>query len=179
MGSFGDPQKRNRVFLQAVKRDLIRMHLPIDTHGDQKKKLVTTDDVLNDLSEVEMSNSYVTIDKGDGKTLQILDHSKDGTHPLKAETERLHGDKPAHTVRRKDNIEHYKVQRHLTVRETARLQSFPDEFIFFGTRQQALDGIGNAVPVKMAKAIATCVSRTHKEIASKQKFFFNDTQSNN
>lgn len=54
-------------------------------------------------------------------------------------------------------------QRTITVREAARLQSFPDDFEFVGSRGNAYQMIGNAVPPKLAKAIASAVRKLLEE----------------
>lgn len=44
--------------------------------------------------------------------------------------------------------------RYFTIRESARLQSFPDNFIFPGSWSESMRQIGNAVPVRLAELLA-------------------------
>ena len=61
--------------------------------------------------------------------------------PSQMQTERCHPDET----------------RPLTVRESARIQTFPDEWIFYGSVSSKYRQIGNAVPVQLAFAIATAI----------------------
>ncbi|MGK5170496.1 DNA cytosine methyltransferase [Geodermatophilus sp. CPCC 205761] len=77
---------------------------------------------------------------------------------------RLWWEKPSGTIRtefnkpEKGRYLHPVAHRPITHREAARLQSFPDEFSFVGTRTQIARQIGNAVPPGLAKAIALHLS---------------------
>lgn len=67
---------------------------------------------------------------------------------------RYHGNKPSNTIDTGHrNHFHYKYNRVPTVRENARLQSFPDDFVFTGTRTQQNRQVGNAVPPLLGYAL--------------------------
>ena len=85
-------------------------------------------------------------------------------------------DQPARTLMAhlgKDGYSHihYDSQqaRTVSVREAARLQSFPDGFVFSGTMNPAFKQIGNAVPPLLAKAIAQTMMTTLRSCNSKTK----------
>lgn len=69
---------------------------------------------------------------------------------------RLDQTKPSGTVVnvRKSMWIHPTLDRAVTVREAARLQSFPDNFVFIGTKDSQFQQVGNAVPPFLAKGIA-------------------------
>jgi DNA (cytosine-5)-methyltransferase 1 len=55
---------------------------------------------------------------------------------------------------------HYDQDRALTVREAARIQSFPDEYRFYGSRVSQYEQVGNAVPPLLAKTLAEHIRQT-------------------
>lgn len=63
-------------------------------------------------------------------------------------------DRPSDTITASTPEIHINKQRRLSVRECAILQSFPDNFIFYGSLTSMYRQVGNAVPPKLAKAIA-------------------------
>ena len=73
---------------------------------------------------------------------------------------RLSEDSPSVTIdtgNAHSNYYHPLYNRIPTVREAARLQSFPDSFIFFGTKTDQYKQVGNAVPPLLAKALAAAL----------------------
>ena len=74
---------------------------------------------------------------------------------------RLNSQKPSFTIDTGHRHHfHYKWNRIPTVRESARIQSFPDDFIFLGTKTSQYKQVGNAVPPLMAEAIAKQLKET-------------------
>jgi DNA (cytosine-5)-methyltransferase 1 len=72
---------------------------------------------------------------------------------------RLNPNEPSGTVVnvRKSMWIHPTLDRAITVREAARLQSFPDYFKFIGTKDSQYQQVGNAVPPKLAEGIANII----------------------
>lgn len=68
-------------------------------------------------------------------------------------------DEPSRTVKENHGgvMVHYEKDRVMTPRELARLQSFPDDFMFQGSKSKVLIQIGNAVPPLLGKAIGKAV----------------------
>ena len=81
---------------------------------------------------------------------------------------RLDNNRPSHTITAhlsKDTYSHIHPlePRGITVREAARIQSFPDDFFFNCAMGDAFKQIGNAVPPLLAKAVAECILKVFKE----------------
>jgi len=160
------PQKRERVFIVGIRNDFNKPFL----FPEKREKIVLLKDVLIDvpfsigarypdnkkrvMELVPEGGCWVDLPegireeyagKGEGgrrgiaKRLSMNDYSLTlTTSPSQKQTERCH---PLET-------------RPLTVREYARIQTFPDEYIFEGTMSNQYKQIGNAVPVKLAYFMA-------------------------
>jgi len=138
---YGVPQMRERLFIVGVrgKRDFAHP-IPLGEH-------MTSRDALADL-EGEPENA---------STGHIW--SKAARSPEQGDR-RLKADRPATTIRAEHhgNVQwHYGLDRRISLREAARLQSFPDEFEFCGGMREMERQIGNAVPPVLAWHIAKAV----------------------
>lgn len=78
---------------------------------------------------------------------------------------RYHSKKPSKTIDTGHrNHFHYKWDRVPTVRENARLQSFPDNFIFIGNKTSQYRQVGNAVPPLLGKIIGKSILKKINEV---------------
>ena len=66
-------------------------------------------------------------------------------------------------MRNSGKFTHPFLDRAITVREAARIQSFPDNFVFVGNKGSQMKQVGNAVPPLLAGAIAEVIMKDIKE----------------
>lgn len=91
----------------------------------------------------------------DGGNYKDLPLELQNTRKVHIAWTRLNSNRPSITIDTGHNHHfHYEYNRVPTARESARLQSFPDTFVFIGNKTSKLKQIGNAVPPLMAEAIA-------------------------
>lgn len=76
---------------------------------------------------------------------------------------RLHAGEPCLTITGAATREliHPELDRPLTIREAARIQTFPDNFLFLGNSSQKIQQVGNAIPPILAKQIASHVEQRY------------------
>ncbi len=148
--NFGVPQNRERVVIVGTdkKRNLPVFEYPNPTHP--REKWIDLNQAIGDLAkkpEGKVSNHYWSKAKMFKGTQGNSIVSKDKIGPtMRAEH---HG-----------NIEfHWSGKRRLSAREAARIQTFPDNFIFYPSTSSAYKQIGNAVPPVLGWHIAGAVEK--------------------
>lgn len=175
---FGVPQSRKRVFIVGERAcgDEARFQFPEPEEGPE----CTVRDAIEDLmdkNENDIPNHksdklsaknlqrIQAISEGQGRDalpedLQLDCHKKNAEHRHLDTYGRMSWDKPSPTITaRFDSFSrgrfgHPVLDRTITLREGARLQTFPDDFEFLGSKVEVARQIGNAVPPLLAKKVA-------------------------
>lgn len=97
----------------------------------------------------------------DGGNYKDLPQELWSTRKVNIAWTRMDSHKPCFTIDTGHNHHfHYRANRVPTVRESARIQSFPDTFEFIGIKTSQLKQVGNAVPPLLAQAVAESVAKT-------------------
>lgn len=103
---------------------------------------------------------------GPGQALADLPESLRPRMGFRSAYGRLDPERPAWTITgnceypSRGRFSHYLLDRGITMREAARLQSFPDDFHFIGPRERVARQIGNALPPLLARAFAREIGRS-------------------
>lgn len=162
--NYGDAQARKRVILLASKKGWALPSIPKATHGHGEGLLPkrTAKDAIGSLERIEPTESGCV--NLDGQ--EVWDHYKAGTQYGRGHDTayQLDPNQPANTMRKANQVKHYRkdLNRYITARERALLQSFPNTFRFFGEQRDVFNQIGNAVPVKMAEAIGKSIMDSYR-----------------
>lgn len=182
--NFGVPQHRDRVIFIAVRNDVSFIpSMPNPTHSESAdllsecEKIITFADACSDLPFIESGEkSEIHLHEAVKHPSHVIEWLWDVQEGFSAHDneditkrppsgynttyKRQVWDKPSATVQTTfgmisgcNNV-HPIATRSLTIREAARLQSFPDDYKFEGTQGAIRTGIGNAVPPLLAYKIA-------------------------
>jgi len=153
---YGIPQRRTRLFFICVRNDL---------KGFPSKP------------EADFVHAHRSIEWAIGDLVDVMDESVPNQSQYFGASRAKRGngqgdekspkDKPAYTIRAnpKSRVHfHYSLNRRLTVRECARIQTFPDDFVFTHAATSSISQIGNAVPPVLAYRVASCVAEYLKSL---------------
>ena len=169
--NYGVPQKRERVIFVGVINDITeKFEYPIETHNKEgtggSSKWVSVKEAIDDLKDLpeDFENLQQIYTKHTQKFIGKIKNTEIGSSVLKKYSEafyRCYPDRPSNTVKENHGgvFVHYEKNRVMTPRELARLQSFPDDFVFKGTKSSMLIQLGNAVPCGLSNAIAKQVKK--------------------
>jgi DNA (cytosine-5)-methyltransferase 1 len=142
---YGVPQMRERVFIVGTARGVKPFRPPWPEL--QPGQWMTSKQAIGDLEQCEESEAINHIWSRAARS------AEQGNRTIKA-------DQPSDTIRAEchGNIQyHYRLERRLSMREAARIQSFPDNFIFASKLRETERQIGNAVPPVLAWHVAQAV----------------------
>lgn len=123
----------------------------------QKKMRRNSNVVYNHIGSIPIDKTKKMISLiPEGKNYKALPEEYRSLYKYHEALTRYHSKKPSLTINTGHRSHfHYKYNRIPTVRESARLQSFPDDFIFYGNKSQQYKQVGNAVPPILGYVVAT------------------------
>lgn len=175
---YGVPQTRHRIVIIGIRKDL-NLEFKVPAPITAGKYISAKSAIENPPIPDDMPNHEIT--KQAKIVIERLKHIPAGKNAwyeglpehLKLNVKsarmsqiyrRLHPDKPSYTITGSGgggtHGYHWEEDRALTNRERARIQTFPDDFVFEGSKESVRKQIGMAVPVKGVKIIAEAVLKT-------------------
>ena len=143
---YGVPQTRERIFIVGTRKDIKPFAHPKPSQSNR----ITVKEAINDLAQMPKNQAIAHI------WSEARASGEQGSRKLIAE-------RAGYTVRAECHGQthfHYDLPRRISMREAARIQSFPDTFVFPPKIRATERQIGNAVPPVLAWHVATAIERT-------------------
>lgn len=139
-----------------IRGELVQDYLTPPLTDYQKMMRINSDKVFNHIGCIPIEKTKKMISMvPEGKNYLALPEEYRKLYKYHEALTRYHSKKPSLTINTGHRSHfHYKYNRIPTVRESARLQSFPDDFIFYGNQSQQYRQVGNAVPPLLGRAVA-------------------------
>lgn len=175
---YGVPQTRHRIVIVGIRKDIgLKFKVPAPTTVE---KYITAKSALENppIPESAPNNEKTRQSKTVVARLRHIPPGENAWYEgipkhlrlnvkkarMSQIYKRLHPDKPAYTITGSGgggtHGYHWKEDRALTNRERARIQTFPDSFVFEGSKESVRKQIGMAVPPKGAQAITEAILKT-------------------
>ncbi len=173
---YGIPQARHRFIIIGIRKDLnLKFKVPKPSF-----KTITAKDALTK-PQIPSTAKNQEFTRQSRKVIERLSYIKPGENAWTANLpdhlklnvkgakmsmiyKRLHPNKPSYTITGSGgggtHVYHWNENRALTNRERARIQTFPDNFDFIGSKESVRKQIGMAVPVQGAKIILESILMT-------------------
>lgn len=173
---YGVPQARHRIIIVGIRKDLGKVfrvpspdpyrnidvscrnaleNPPIPPDAPNHEFTKQSEAVVERLKYIKPGQNAFTADLPEHLRLNVRGAKISQIY------RRLDPDKPAYTVTGSGgggtHVYHWSENRALTNRERARLQTFPDDFVFYGSKESVRKQIGMAVPPRAAKIIFEAV----------------------
>lgn len=146
--NYGVPQMRERVLIVGVRDGETIFREPREIFSEEN--WITSEKAIQDLEDIPLNQSYSHV-------WSLAKRSSDQGGRI------LNPRRPSPTIRAEchgNNSFHYSLPRRISMREAARFQSFPDEFIFQARLRETERMIGNAVPPVFAWHVAQSIKET-------------------
>lgn len=175
---YGVPQARHRIIIVGIREDLdVRFRVPspepysdadvsartaltvppIPSYAENQERTRQSARVVERLELIQPGESAFTA--------ELPEHLRINTATRISQIyKRLHPDRPSYTITGSGgggtHVYHWEEPRALTNRERARLQTFPDDFVFEGSKESVRKQVGMAVPVNGAQIIFEAILRS-------------------
>ncbi|MCA0389176.1 MAG: DNA cytosine methyltransferase [Bacteroidetes bacterium] len=176
---YGVPQNRQRILIIGIRKDLDVVYRVPSTRPFRKIDISVKNAIENPPIQLDATNNELT--RQSQQVIERLKHIKPGENAFTANIpenlrlnvkaaqisqiyKRLVPDKPSYTITGSGgggtHVYHWQEDRALTNRERARIQTFPDDFVFIGSKESVRKQIGMAVPARGAQVIFEAILKS-------------------